>query len=90
MMPMPQTAMASPRWPSGKISQRMACDSGISGPPPMPWKMRAMMRKVRFGASPDRKELTVKSVVQSRKKRRRPMKPASHPVAGMMIALAAR
>ena len=32
-----------------------------------------MMRKVRLGASPEKKELTVKIVVQIRKNRRRPM-----------------
>ena len=73
MMPMPHTAMARPRWPIGKISHRMAWDSGIKGPPPIPWNTRAMMRKVRLGASPEKKELTVKIVVQIRKNRRRPM-----------------
>src|SRR4029453_2096920 len=63
---------------------------GMIGPPPMPWKMRATMRKVRFGAMPDRKELTVKRAAQMRKKRLRRGSPASQPVAGMMTALAAR
>ena len=38
----------------------------------------------------DRKELTVKSSVQRRKKRRRPRRAVSQPVAGRMMALAAR
>jgi hypothetical protein len=82
--------MATPRWPRGKISHRMACESGMIGPPPMPWKMRATMRKVRFGAMPERNELTVKRAAQMRKKRLRPSSPASQPVAGMITALAAR
>src|SRR5215470_17201880 len=90
MKPMPHTAMARPRCPSGKISHRMACESGMIGPPPMPWKMRATMRKVRFGAMPERKELTVKSAAQIRKNRLRPNRPASQPVAGITMALAAR
>src|SRR5436309_14987703 len=60
------------------------------GPPPRPWKIRAMIRVVRLGAAPDRNELTTKSVVQRRKKRLRPRRPASHPVAGITTALAAR
>jgi len=90
MNPIPHTAIASPRWPSGKISHRIACESGMIGPPPMPWKMRARIRKVRFGAMPESTELTVNSTQQMRKKRLRPRTPASQPVAGMMMALAAR
>ena len=60
------------------------------GPPPRPWKMRAMISVVRSGAAPDRNELTTNSVVQIRKNRLRPKRPTSHPVAGMTTALAAR
>src|SRR5213595_3070747 len=60
------------------------------GPPPRPWKMRAMISVVRLGAAPDRNELTTNSVLQSRKKRLRPRRPASQPVAGITTALAAR
>ena len=90
MIPIPHTAMAMPRSPSGKISQRIACDRGMTGPPPRPWKTRITMRKVRLGARPERNEETVKSTVQIRKKRLRPRSPASQPVAGMITALAAR
>ena len=62
----------------------------MMGPPPSPWKMRAMMRVVRSGAAPDREELATKSVVQMRKNFLRPKRPASQPVAGMTTALAAR
>src|SRR5438552_3689063 len=59
------------------------------GPPPRPWKMRAMISVVRLGAAPDRNELTTNSVLQSRKKRLRPRRPASQPVAGITTPLAA-
>src|SRR5439155_1517644 len=74
----------------GKISQRIACESGMIGPPPRPWKMRATISVVRSGAAPERNELSTNSVVQIRKKRVRPKSPASHAVAGMITALAAR
>src|ERR1700716_53370 len=47
-------------------------------------------RNSRFGAMPDRNELTVNSTVQIRKRRRRPKRAESQPVAGMATALAAR
>jgi opacity protein-like surface antigen len=47
-------------------------------------------RNSRFGAMPDRNELTVNSTVHTRKKRRRPKRADSHPVAGIATALAAR
>src|SRR5207249_9195029 len=62
----------------------------MTGPPPRPWNTRANTRNVRLGAMPERNELTVNRTVQIRKKRRRPTSPESQPVAGMMIAFAAR
>src|SRR5213594_543865 len=62
----------------------------MTGPPPRPWNTRANTRNVRLGAMPESNELTVNRTVQIRKKRRRPSSPESQPVAGMMIAFAAR
>ena len=90
MMPTPHTAMAVPRCRSGKISHMMACAIGMTGPPPRPWSTRMATRNSRFGAMPDRNELAVKITVQIRKKRRRPKRAESQPVAGMTTALAAR
>src|SRR2546430_16809674 len=90
MKPTPQIAIARPRWWKGKISQRIACESGMIGPPPRPWKMRATISVVRLGAIPERNELTTKSVAQIRKNRLRPNNPASHPVAGVITRLAAK
>ena len=90
MMPMPQAAIAIPRCRNGKISHMIACESGMSGPPPMPWINRATSSTVRFGASPQSTDENVNTVVQMRKKRLRPSTPASHPVAGRTTALAAR
>src|SRR5262249_39491562 len=55
-----------------------------------PWRMRAPIKNSTEGAMAERKELTVKRSVQSRKKRRRPRRAVSQPVAGRMMALAAR
>src|SRR5262245_57250281 len=63
---------------------------GTTGPPPSPWSTRIATRNQRFGARPDRKELTVKRIVQIKKSRRRPSAPVSQAVAGITIALAAR
>src|SRR5438445_133636 len=90
MKPTPQIAIARPRWWNGKISHRIACESGMMGPPPRPWKMRATISVVRLGAMPERNELATNSVEQMRKKRLRPNNPASQPVAGMTTAFAAR
>jgi hypothetical protein len=90
MMPPPQTAMAVPRMLSGKISHIIACAIGMTGPPPRPWSTRMATRNSRLGAMPDRNELVVNSTVQIRKNFRRPNRLESQPVAGMMIALAAR
>src|SRR5438094_7749657 len=52
--------------------------------------MRIATRNSSDGAIPERNELTVKITVQIRKKRRRPNRAESQPVAGMMMAFAAR
>src|SRR5216683_1331337 len=57
MNPTPQTAIARPRWWNGKISQRIACEIGMIGPPPSPWRMRATISVVRSGAAPATKEV---------------------------------
>ena len=90
MMPTPHTAIAVPRSRRGKISHIVAWAIGITGPPPRPCSTRMATRNSRFGAMPDRKELTVKIVVQMRKNRRRPRTAVSQPVAGIAMALAAR
>src|SRR5580765_654741 len=68
----------------------IACAIGMTGPPPSPCRMRIATRNSSDGAIPDRNELVVKITVQIRKNRRRPNRAESQPVAGMMIALAAR
>ena len=88
--PRPQMAMAIPRWRGGKISMRIAWESGMRGPPPRPWRSRAPTRNSRLGATPDRRELAMKTVVESRKKRRRPRRATSQPVAGRITPFAAR
>src|SRR5439155_22969026 len=89
MKPTPHTAIARPRWWNGKISQRIACESGMIGPPPRPWKVWAAISVVRSGAAPETNELITKTVAQIMKNRLRPYSPHGHPVAGMTTALAA-
>src|ERR1700675_2700572 len=68
----------------------MAWDIGMSGPPPMPCRIRAMISVFRSGASPHSTDAPVNATVQIRKKRLRPKTLASQPVAGRTTALAAR
>src|SRR5712691_6886572 len=68
----------------------MACDSGMIGPPPRPWKTRATMSVVRSGAAPETNELITNRQEQTMNTRLRPNSPTSQPVAGMTTALAAR
>ena len=90
MMPIPHVAMAIPRWRSGKISHRIAWDSGMRGPPPRPCRIRATMSVSMLGASPHSADASVKITVQMRNSRLRPSTLASQPVAGSTTALAAR
>src|SRR5262249_59227144 len=90
MKPTPHTAIARRGWGKGKISQRIACESGMIGPPPTPWNTRAMISVVRLGAAPEMNELIVNMTVQIRKNRVRPKSRESQPVAGITTALAAR
>jgi hypothetical protein len=68
----------------------MAWDIGMSGPPPMPRRMRAMISVFRSGASPHSTDAPVNATVQIGKKRLRPETLASQPVSGRTTALAAR
>src|SRR5262245_26455351 len=52
--------------------------------------MRAMISVVRSGATPERNELATNMIVQIKKNRFLPRRLASHPVAGITTALAAR
>src|SRR5215471_3672600 len=87
---MPYKAKAKPRFSGGKVSARIACAIGWSPPPPAPWRARKKISTPRPGAEPHNTELTVKRRIQSRKKRFRPNRPASHPLIGRTTAFAAR
>ena len=87
---MPKTAMAMPRFCGGKLSMRMAWDSGWSAPPAAPWSTRASTSMAMVGAAPQAAEARVKPVTQSIRKRLRPNVLLSHPVMGSTMALLTR
>ncbi len=61
---MPYRAKAWPRLATEKVSARMACSDGASPPPPMPCRMRAMIRNGSVGARPHSSEQIVNSATQ--------------------------
>src|SRR5271157_5587923 len=86
MAVMPYNANAKPLCCGGKVSARMACAMGCSPPPPAPCNTRKRRRNPRLGATPQSRELTVKTLKQVMKKRFRPKAPASQPLIGRMMA----
>src|SRR5580692_9930301 len=89
-IPRAQKAMAWPRFSGGNDSNKMACDKGCKPPPHAPWITRKKIRNGSVGASPQKKDATVKPVTDNISNRLRPKVEASHPVMGKIIALATR
>ena len=58
--PMPKIAMAMPCSRRGKVSSKMAWESGWSPPPPNPCKILDMISTFRDGAAPHRRDAAVK------------------------------
>ena len=58
--------MAFPCSSGGKVSRRIAWDTGISTPPPMPWITRKTTMEVRSQAMPQSMELMVKLTMLKR------------------------
>ena len=79
MMPMPQMAIAIPRWLAGNVSIIVACESGTSGPPASPCRKRAITMTTRLGAAPAAAEVSVNATVATMKSRLRPSRSVSHP-----------
>ena len=90
MMPMPQMAMAIPRWRAGNVSIIVACDSGTSGPPARPCRKRANTMAARLGAAPAAADVSVNATVARMNSRLRPSRSLSQPVMGRLMALATR
>ena len=90
MVPIPQMAMAIPRWRPGKVSSIVDCESGTSGPPASPCRKRAITMASRLGAAPAAAEVSVNATVAPMKRRLRPNRSVSQPVMGRLIALATR
>src|SRR6476660_5303238 len=89
-MPSPQKPIALPRSSGLNDSSNTACEIGCSPPPHAPCATRQTTRNGRLGASPHRKEETVKPVTESISIRLRPKKFDSQPVSGRMMALDTR
>src|SRR6267143_3817168 len=88
--PKPHTANAWPCLAGGKDSNKIACESGCSAPPPAPCKIRATINTPRVGAMPHKTEAAVKITTHARKNRLRPKKDENHALAGSTIAFEIR
>ena len=89
-MPRPNKAVAVPRWVGGKLSSRMAWESGCMAPPPKPCKTRETTSIGMEVAIPQVSEATVNNTVQATRNRLRPKKLENQALAGRMTALATR
>ena len=68
----------------------MACAMGCMPPPNMPCSTRQQSRMGSDGAAPQRKLATVKPLMQSTKKLRRPITELAHPPSGSTMAFETR
>ena len=82
--------MAIPRFSGGKLSNKIAWESGCKAPPPAPCSTRAMIRMLRSEAMPQTNEEMVKMAMQVTRKRFLPKYLANQPLAGRKMALETR
>jgi len=85
---MPQIAIAGPWRSGGLMSSRIAWLIGMSAAPNMPWSSRKPTSSPRLVAMPHSPEAMVKPMIEICISRLRPIRPASQPVSGVMIAAA--
>jgi len=88
--PRPYTAMAVACLRGGKLSSRIAWDSGSMPPPPSPCRIRAAMSMGMLMARPHSMEAAVNTRMEISISRLRPILRAIQPVAGSMMALDTR
>jgi len=86
--PIPQNAVAVPCCSLGKVSRVIAWESGTSGAPNSPCKVRHRISSGSEVARPHSTVLTVKPNIAASSRRLRPKRPASQPVGGVAIAVA--
>ena len=86
MAPAPQIAMAWPCFSGGLMSSSTACESGISAAPNTPCSTRKITISGRLVAMPQSMEAAVKPAMEIRNIRLRPIRSASQPESGVMIA----
>src|SRR6201987_3901709 len=82
----PYNANANPRCAGGQVSARMGCVIGWSPPPKAPCSTRKKSSIPRLGAIPHKKELSVKKMMQVKKKRLRPSQSTKKPLIGSTTA----
>ena len=84
--PAPQMAMAWPCFSGGLMSRSTAWESGISAAPNTPCSTRNSTISGRLTAAPQSIEAMVKPPIEIRNIRLRPIRSASQPESGVMIA----
>ncbi len=88
MIPAPQSAMACPAFSRGLMSSRKVCDSGTMAAPKTPCSSRKPTIEGRLQDRPQAIEASVKPTIETRNSSRLPIRSASQPVTGVMIAAA--
>ena len=88
--PRPNIAIAMPCFSRGKLSSRIACESGCSAPPPAPCRMRASTSTGMLQANAHKNEAKVNNAVHASRNRLRPKRSDSQPLAGSTMAFATR
>ncbi len=84
--PMPQSAIAEPCFSRGLMSRITAWDSGTSGAPNAPWRIRNATICSSEVAMPQSIDAIVKPITAPMNRDLRPKRSASGPVSGVMIA----
>ena len=85
--PNPKMPMAMPCSSGGNVSLRMAWETGINAPPPMPWIILKRTMEAMLRAVPHITELAVNNRTLNMKKRLRPNREANSAIKGMMMTL---
>ena len=85
-VPVPKIAIAVPWRSGGLMRNSVACDSGISPAPAMPWIARKITSWLRLVERPHSAEAVVNTAMQIRNTGLMPNRPASQPVSGIITA----